>query len=196
MSDVIDNDSYGEILESGAIRFERLLPGPIERVWEYITVSEKRATWLAAGEMDLRIGGAVTLEFRNGELAPKGEKVPEQFRQYTGPVTHHGRITQLEPPHLLAMTWNEKHDAQDALELGGCSGSSSEVVFELAPCGMDVLLTLTHRRLATRGDVLGVSSGWHIHVAVLIDRLNARAPTEFWTGLERLERIYDTRVPA
>lgn len=188
---VIDNDSYGQVLESGAIRFERLLPGPIERVWEYITVSEKRATWLAAGEMELHVGGAVTLEFRNGELAPKGEAVPEQFRPYTGPITHHGHITQLEPPFLLTMTWNEKDEGS----AGGCSGSSSEVTFELTPRGKDVLLTLTHRRLATRGDMLGVSSGWHTHVAVLIDRLNDRAPKEFWGSMDRLERVYDTRVP-
>ena len=28
---------YGTITEAGAIRFERLLPGPIERVWAYLT---------------------------------------------------------------------------------------------------------------------------------------------------------------
>lgn len=187
---VIDNDSYGTVLESGAIRFERLLPGPIERVWEFITVSEKRATWLAAGEMELRVGGRVELEFRNGDLAPKGEAVPERYSKYTGPITHHGHITRLEPLRLLAMSWNEKQDAQ-----GGCSGSSSEVVFELMPQGKDVLLTLTHRRLATRGDMLGVSSGWHTHMAVLIARLNNRPPQEFWGSMDRLERVYDRRVP-
>jgi uncharacterized protein YndB with AHSA1/START domain len=40
---------HGIITEAGAIRFERLLPGPIERVWAYITDSSKRATWLAEG---------------------------------------------------------------------------------------------------------------------------------------------------
>ena len=35
---------YGVVLESGAVRFERLLPGPIERVWSYLVEGEKRAT--------------------------------------------------------------------------------------------------------------------------------------------------------
>lgn len=196
MSDVIDNDAYGTVLESGAIRFDRLLPGPIERVWDYITVGEKRATWLADGEMELHVGGTVTLEFRNGELAPKGEPVPEQFRKYTGLITHYGHITRFEPPHLLAMTWNERQDAENTPGQGGCSGNSSEVVFELTPHGKNVLLTLTHRRLATRGDMLGVSSGWHVHMAMLIERLHDRTPREFWRSLERLEQVYDTRMPA
>ena len=40
---------YGERIGKTTVRFERLLPGPIERVWEYLTDSDRRATWLAAG---------------------------------------------------------------------------------------------------------------------------------------------------
>jgi uncharacterized protein YndB with AHSA1/START domain len=40
---------YGIVTEAGAVRFERLLPGPIEHVWAYLTQSDKRGTWLAAG---------------------------------------------------------------------------------------------------------------------------------------------------
>jgi len=189
---VIDNEAYGQVMESGAVRFERLLPGPLERVWAYITDSDKRATWLAAGSMELRVGGKVSLEFRNGDLAPKGETVPERYSKYTGAISHQGHITQLEPLRLLAMTWNEKDEGPDT----GCSGTSSEVVFELTPKGKDVLLVLTHRRLANRGDMLGVSSGWHTHMAVLIERLNGRPPKEFWGSMDRLEQIYDKQIPA
>ena len=52
-----DTADRGTITEAGTIRFERLLPGPIERVWAYLTESDKRAKWLAAGDMDLRPGG-------------------------------------------------------------------------------------------------------------------------------------------
>jgi uncharacterized protein YndB with AHSA1/START domain len=45
------------------MRLERLLPGPVERVWAYLTESEKRATWLCGGEFELRVGGRVRLEF-------------------------------------------------------------------------------------------------------------------------------------
>ena len=50
-------NEYGVVLESGAVRFERLLPGPVERVWSYLTESEKRGQWLASGVFDLRVGG-------------------------------------------------------------------------------------------------------------------------------------------
>ncbi len=50
---------YGVVTESGTVRFERVLPGPIERVWAYLTESEKRGKWLATGNMELRVGGRV-----------------------------------------------------------------------------------------------------------------------------------------
>ena len=53
------------LVEPGTVKLERLLPGPVERVWAYITESDKRAKWLAAGEFDLRVGGRVRLEFDN-----------------------------------------------------------------------------------------------------------------------------------
>jgi uncharacterized protein YndB with AHSA1/START domain len=36
-------NTYGALLSDDAIRFERLLPGPIERIWVYLTQSDKRA---------------------------------------------------------------------------------------------------------------------------------------------------------
>ena len=36
-------NDYGELLDENTVRFERLLPGPIERVWSYLTEGEKRA---------------------------------------------------------------------------------------------------------------------------------------------------------
>src|SRR3982751_4943611 len=56
------------LIPPSTVRLERLLPGPVERVWSYITESKKRATWLAAGEFDLRIGGKIELHFENDKL--------------------------------------------------------------------------------------------------------------------------------
>ena len=56
------------LLAPDTVRLERLLPGPVERVWAYLTESDKRAQWLAAGRMDLRVGGKVQLEFDNSKL--------------------------------------------------------------------------------------------------------------------------------
>ena len=54
-----------------AIRIERVLPGPRERVWRYLTEPDLRRRWLAAGAFDLVPGGAVELVFRNNELTPE-----------------------------------------------------------------------------------------------------------------------------
>ena len=75
----IDNKKYGIFTAPGIIRFERLLPGPIERVWAYLTESEKRSRWLASGEMDIRIGGRVELNFFHANLAPHDDPIPEKY---------------------------------------------------------------------------------------------------------------------
>jgi uncharacterized protein YndB with AHSA1/START domain len=66
--------AYGEVAESGTVRFERLLSGPIERVWSYLTASDKRGAWLSAGSMELRVGGRVEHIFRNSELTANGPR--------------------------------------------------------------------------------------------------------------------------
>ena len=73
---------YGIVTESGSVRFERLLDAPIDRVWDHLTRSDLRRLWFAGGDMDLRPGGKVILVFRNSELAPPGEEIPEKFRGY------------------------------------------------------------------------------------------------------------------
>lgn len=75
-------DDFGVIPEPGTVRFERLLPGPIERVWAFLTESDKRGTWLASGEMELRVGGRVALHFRHTDLSPVKEPTPERYKQY------------------------------------------------------------------------------------------------------------------
>ncbi len=176
-------NDYGVVMETGTIRFERLLPGPIERVWAYLTESDKRRSWFAGGEMDLRAGGQVELVFRNSELSAD-EATPEKYKQYEGLSTQ-GRITRCEPPRLLSFTWGEEPPAPD-----------SEVSFELSPRGKDVLLVLTHRRLADRKSMLGVSGGWHSHLGILEDQLNGRTPRPFWTTHAKLEADYEKRMAA
>ena len=69
---------YGVVSAPGTVRIERLLPGPIERVWAYITDSEKRRKWLASGPMELKPGGQVELVFRNSELSRDAGPTPEK----------------------------------------------------------------------------------------------------------------------
>ena len=56
---------YATVTGPNTVRLERLLPGPIERVWAYLTEPEKRAKWFAGGPMEVRVGGRVEFKFRH-----------------------------------------------------------------------------------------------------------------------------------
>ena len=174
---------YGVITEAGAIRFERLLPGPIERVWEYLVDPEKRRLWLAAGPMDLRPGGNMELVWNNSELARPDETVPERYASHAGEHRMKGHVLRVEPPRLLAHSWDEG------------DGGDSEVVYELEERGDMVLLTLTNRRLPTRAALVGVAGGWHTHLEMLAARLEGREGPRFWDLVDRVEREYEERIP-
>ena len=163
------------MIEPGTVRLERLLPGPIERVWAYIIESDKRAKWLAAGEFDLRVGGKIRLEFDNARL-PNDEVVAAQCRgKGTGRVD--GVITRLEPMRRLSHTWPWQ-------------GTQTEVTYELTSRGKDVLLVIVHRRLEGRGLQAGVMGGWDVHSGILADILEGRKPRSFWSAHAQAEKEY------
>lgn len=176
-------NDYGIVTAPDTVSIERLLPGPIERLWHYLTDSDKRASWLAAGPMELHVDGKVEHVFRNSELTPNDQPPPPKYAQYGNEARLEGRITACEPPHLLSYTW------------GGDPGAASEVRFELTPQGDKVRLVVTHSRLATRDGMLSVAAGWHVHLDILAARLEDRTPPGFWTTHTRLEAEYDQRIP-
>ena len=53
----------------------------------------------------------------------------------------------------------------------GAMCTDSVATFELSERGSEVLLVLTHRKLANRGVLVGVAAGWNVHLAILEDRL-------------------------
>ena len=174
---------HGIVTEAGTVRFERLLPAPIERVWDYLADSELRRRWFAGGEFDLRPGGALTLVFRNSELGPEGEEMPHKYRQYEGMVSK-GEVVRAEPPRLLVFEWFEEE------------GPATEVSWELEPRGEQTLFTLTHRRLPNRAMTVDVSGGWHLHLDVLEDVLAGRPRRPFWPANARYTEEYEARIPA
>jgi uncharacterized protein YndB with AHSA1/START domain len=169
-------DAYGVLTEPATLKIQRLLPGPIERVWAYLTESDLRRQWLAAGQMEMKVGTPFELIWRNDELTNSPGRRPEGF-----PEEHRrqGRITEVDPPRKLAFTWE----------------GSGEVSFELEPKGEEVLLTVIHRRLPDRESLLGVGAGWHMHLDVLVARLTGKEPAPFWDGWSRLREEYDRRMP-
>jgi uncharacterized protein YndB with AHSA1/START domain len=168
---------YGVVTGTGTLRLERLLPGPVDRIWAYLTESEKRAKWLAGGPMDLRVGGRAELRFRHADLSAE-KTPPERFKSKDGGQTLECRILACDPPRLLSYTWGTDW---------------GDVTFELTPQGKDVLLVVTHRRLGTEG-MATVAAGWHAHLGILAERLDGREPTGFWTAYLRLEAEYEKRL--
>lgn len=176
-------DPYGRFIQEEAIQYKRRLPGPIERVWAYLTEPEKRKTWLAGGEMELKKGGRVELIFDHNDLSPHEDPVPEKYAEHSEGSRLEGVITQIDPPRLLSYTWGES------------AGFDSEVTFELTPDNDEVLLTVTHRKLGDDRDMLiGISAGWHTHLSILTERLHGRDPHPFWSVHMDYEREYEQRI--
>jgi len=151
------------------VQFERLFPGPIERVWAYLTKPEQLRTWLADATVDLRVGGAIELRFDVDEVPA---------RRQAGAINR-GVITRYEPPHALAYTWCDAADAT----------VDSHVTFELEKVGDQVRLVLTHRRLPARMNA-SFGSGWHTHLAVLQARLLGQASPPFLVLFNELMPLY------
>lgn len=175
MTDTVTRGAFGERIDPAAVRLERMLPGPIERVWAFLTESDLRGQWLATGDMDLRVGGTVDLTWRNDELTGHREARPAGVQALH---RQESQVIRVEPPRLLSFGW-----------AGG-----SDVTFELEPRGEEVKLTVTHRRARDRSQLLGVSAGWHAHLDVLAARLEGRAPQPFWKTWTELRAAYDERL--
>lgn len=170
-------DAYGVLTEPATLTLQRVMPGPIDRVWAYLTQTDLRRQWLAAGEMEMRVGAPFELTWRNDELTdPPGQR-PDGFSEEH---SMRSEITELDPPHRLAFSW----------------GSTGGVVIELESQGDKVLLTLTHRRLPDRSTMLNVATGWHTHLDLLVARVAGTTPAPFWDGFVRIKRDYAQRLPS
>lgn len=177
MTDLATPNAYGALTEPATLTIERLLPGPIERVWAYLTESELRRKWLAAGPMEMKVGAPFEFVWRNDELTdPPGQRPPDFCDEHR----MQSRITEVDPPRKLAFSWQ----------------GSGDVSFELEPRGDHVLLTVIHRRLPDRATLLKVGAGWHMHLDILVARATGKQPPPFWEGWSRLQKEYDKRMPA
>ena len=174
--DTHDTD-YATLTAADTVRIERVLPGPIERVWAYLTDGELRRPWLAAGDMDLHEGAPFELVWRNDTLSDPPGRRPDGF---DAEHRMQSTIVDVDAPHRLVFTW----------------GRGAEVTFELATIGTSVRLTIVHRRLPDRATLLKVGAGWHSHLDVLADRMAGSMPSEpFWDHWSRLYSEYGERIP-
>ena len=170
---------HSTLVEPGTVRLERLLPGPLERVWAYITEPNKRAMWICGGTIDLRVGGKMHMEFDNNSLT--SDKSPPPKYQGRAKASSVGVVTRLEPMRVFAHTWTWE-------------SGDTEVTYELAPRGKDVLLTIVHSKVKGRGATASVMGGWDVHTGVLEDVLRGAEPRPFWATHTKLEKEYDATL--
>lgn len=177
MTQVATPDAYGVVTEPATLTIQRLLPGSIDRVWAYLTESDLRRQWMAAGTMEMRVGAPFELVWRNDELSRASGNRPKEFGD-----EHRldSEITELDPPYRLGISW----------------GNTGGVTFDLEPVGDMVRLTVTHRRMPDHSTALNISAGWHAHLDVLAARLAGEDPEPFWDHWVALKADYAQRLGA
>jgi uncharacterized protein YndB with AHSA1/START domain len=126
----------GELIRDGAdhvLRFERVLPHPVDRVWRAITEPAGLAAWFPhTVELELRVGGKAV--FIND---PSFDIDPEL-------LASSGEVVELDPKRRFAFTWGN-----DLLR------------FELSPTAEGCRLVFTHR-LPHRAAANRTVSGWSV----------------------------------
>ncbi len=145
-------DDRATFESTGLVRLERLLPGPIERVWAHLTDTKLIPAWYGeSGSIEPRAGGAVRL--MDGHIR--------------------GVVTQWRPPHHLAYTWSvfEPNDPADAVS----EHPDSYLTFTLEPHGAQVRLVLTHTPIPARFEKQ-TAMGWHTMLDLVAHALDGKHP--------------------
>ena len=125
--------SKGEIIAESAVRFARLLPGPIEHIWEFLTDTARLPEWYGTGTIVPREGGPVTL--MGGDIR--------------------GVVTIWRPLQALGYTWNVFAPGETV-----SAWPVSYLEFALAADGAKVELTLVHRPIP-QAMQKQTAMGWH-----------------------------------
>lgn len=176
---------YGETTEGGALRFVRLVPGPIERVWSFFAEPEKRALWLAGGEIGQTPGAKVTFAFDHARITPHADDVPPEKYAYAGNETMTGTIIIFDPPSHMVFSWP------------GHGSDMTEVSVRLSEAGNNkVRLELVHSGIGGWSDLIGASAGWHVHLDIMLAHMEARVPPPFWATHTASELDYESRLAA
>jgi uncharacterized protein YndB with AHSA1/START domain len=120
------------------LRMERWLKHPPEKVWKAMTEPERLAGWFPGKIVpELRQGGKVEFDF-GGD----------------------GVVTDLDPPRLIAYTWDTDH-----------------LRWELHPDGEGTRLVLLHT-FDDRAGAASFGAGWHTCIVALDLALDGRAGTD------------------
>jgi uncharacterized protein YndB with AHSA1/START domain len=170
--------SYDGVLRDlHTVEFKRLIPGPIELAWDYLTKRELLKTWFADVTIEARLGGAVGITFDSDTCGGCSAGV-------------RGVVREFRKPHVIAFTWIQLHAQPDGSLQDEDEG---EVRFELAERGDKVLLTLLHSRLPT-DELISHSAGWHAYLQNLESLMTERGRIDFMAVAGRVRPGYEAQL--
>src|SRR5262249_34706467 len=156
---------------------KRLLPGPIELAWDYLTKPELLKTWFNEVALEPRVGGAVEVRFSKGDCGTGGVR---------------GVIREFRKPHVFAFSWVQQRGQPDGSHRPSDEG---EVRFELQQKGDKVLLTLLHARIPTQ-ELPNYGGGWHAYLDNLESQISGRGAIEVMEVFRQHRPRYDDKVSA
>jgi uncharacterized protein YndB with AHSA1/START domain len=159
-----DLGTAGERDGRRALRFERVLDHPVDRVWSALTEPDQLKGWLAvAEELDLIEGGKVVLRWQTTGKREEWESYGVILPDDVDPEVEdhvHGTVTAVNPPTLLEF---------DTDRFG-------ILRWELQDRGTGCALTFINVVADELGDEMTpqVLAGWHSHFDTLADALAGR----------------------
>lgn len=164
-----------KLTDETTLEIVRVLPGPIDRVWAFLTESDKRAKWLCGGEVELHEGGKIEMAFDHRRISksPPPEKYKDQVQ-----VSFECEVLVADPPNKLAFSWPD------------ADGPDTEVTISLEPVGELVRLHPIHKKMSSGDHRVGAAAGWHGHLDILQSVLSGEPAPDFWPLHTSLEAKY------
>ena len=154
-----------EKIAADAIRLERTLDAPVDKVWRYLTEADLRRQWFMGGT-DATAGGEFELLVDHDNLSEDDNVAyPESYAEFKG-ATWTERVIRFNPPHVLETTFQ--------------GGKNGVVRYELSPDGDRTRLVLTHSGIVSPVGAQDFGSGWNSHLTVLQEKLAGRGVKDFW----------------
>lgn len=147
-----------------AIRLERVLDAPVEKVWRYLTKAELRQQWFMGGTDATGIGDFELL-VDHDKLSTDEVPYPQSYECFKGAVWTE-KVIRFEPPRLFETTFQ--------------GGKNGVVTYELFPEGGKTRLVLTHSGIQSPVGAQDFGGGWNSHLKVLEERLAGRSVRNFW----------------
>jgi uncharacterized protein YndB with AHSA1/START domain len=158
----IRKENPGTLGKASCVSFERVLPGPIERVWEFLTSPGRLPSWFGDGMIGPHVGGAVTL--MGGHVR--------------------GTVTRWQPPTQLAYTWNVFSPGETTSRY-----PESYLTIELETRGDEVVLRLTHLPVLERFENQN-AMGWHTFLDMLGAAVRGEVVEERSAYAEQNAKVY------